>query len=101
MHQLPHASNRADDRGRERPQPHIQVHRTRGSRTSENAQLLQYLPYRQNRRLGDRRSQAMGKRIAMEGGQLAIDENLRPRRERTMRSALVATVCLVVCSWSE
>ena len=55
----------ADDRRRERPQPHLPLRLPGSDRQPEDPERLQRLPYRQIHRLGNRRAAALERSLAL------------------------------------
>lgn len=67
MHPLPHAEDRANDRGRERQQPHVPFRLSRNDGLIEGSECVYRLPFGQNNSVGYGDSKNVGGPLPMEG----------------------------------
>ena len=86
MHRLPHAEDPTDHRRHQRAQPHVQIHSAFRDGDAEDPKFLQFLPHRQDGRLGKERSQVLAAiltvaRCTVEPGRVSQEEGIRKRRE--------------------
>ena len=65
MRGVPHAEDRADHRGRERPQPHVRVHHAGDDRSAEDPESVHELPRRPDDGVGHRGAEAVAGDLTM------------------------------------
>ena len=71
VRRLPHAQDRADHRGRQRAQPHLQVHHARRDRCVEDSERVQCLSHGQVDRMGERGIEDLGGALALAYGSMS------------------------------
>ena len=59
VRRLPHAEDRADDRRRQRPQPHVRVHHARDDGEGQGSECLHRMSHRSHERMGYSRATTM------------------------------------------
>ncbi len=91
LRRLPHAADRADDRGRQRAQPHLPVHHAGRERTPQGAESLRRLSQGQDQRVGDGAIAAMAGDLALAGW--SVEKTCREAKcaSRRLGGTFVAT----------
>src|SRR5881397_3891402 len=79
MRRLSHAEDRADDRRRERPQPHLPVHPAVGDGAPQGAELVYVVPYGQESGMGDRGAEEVAGVLAVAGRAVITATSHKPQ----------------------
>ena len=67
VRRVPHAENRADDRRRQRPQPHVCVHHAEHDRLAEGPEPVRHVPHGQEHEVGAGCACDMDQHVALAG----------------------------------
>src|SRR5689334_10401723 len=78
MHRLPHAENRADDCGHQRPQPYVQLRSARDDRSIQDSKLLHELSHGQDDGMGAGSYEGLVRHIALACELIQIQSQWRP-----------------------